>query len=121
MPLHLTAKDITKQRLPDLNLGPYKTKSDSRHNIEFRQCLGEWTGFEREVRRIFLSQIWPSYVLAYHPGPQEGHPHDIHHEHVYCGDEISVVGRFSQHIGQVMSAVFQNLGMDIHMGDFRTT
>jgi hypothetical protein len=38
-------------------------------------------------------------------------------EQVAVGDEISVVGRFQQHVGQVMSAVYQSLGMDIRMGD----
>ena len=77
--------------------------------------------FERDVRQNFVSQNWPADSLACTFGPQERRPHDIYYEHMYCGDEITVVGRFGQHLGQTMSAVFLNLGMDIHFGDFKTT
>lgn len=115
MPLNLTTRNLTEQGLPTLLYGPQKATSRSLHPEEFRACLGEWTLFERDVRRSFLSQQWRADVLAYYPDPQERHPHDVYHEQVYCGDEFSIVGRFGQNVGQVMSAVFQNLGMNIRL------
>lgn len=45
-------------------------------------------------------------------------PLDMSTDQVVCANEIGVVGRFHQHIGQVMTCVGRDLGMQLRFGDW---
>jgi hypothetical protein len=42
-------------------------------------------------------------------------------EQVFCGDEHGVQGRFQERVGQVMTGVFTDQGMDLSFGDFKAS
>ena len=45
-------------------------------------------------------------------------PEDMAEDQVICANETGVVGRFQQHIGQVMTCVGHDVGMNLHFGDW---
>lgn len=119
--LFLNSKDLARSPLPNLNFGKEKTISSSLHPLEYRQKLVYWSRFEPLVRETIDQLDLPEEILDIWNHPELVGPNNIHgREHVQCGDEISIVGRFNQHVGQVLSAVFQTLGWDIKFADFKT-
>ncbi|PGH13628.1 hypothetical protein AJ80_06260 [Polytolypa hystricis UAMH7299] len=118
MAVELTARHLVCSSFPRLLYGPAQTKSDSVQPLEFRGTLGYWSEFESEVRESTLSQIWTNEVLD-HESTSPGRCY-LSQEHYACGDEYSVQGRFGQNLGQVMSAVFKALNLDIRIGDCKT-
>ena len=114
-----TGQDLTTQRIPDLRRNGYGTGSVAIHALEFRGTLGYWTRFESEVRQVFNLQQWTANTLSFSPAhPDSNH---VYFEQLNCGDEHSVVARFGQQVGQIMTSVAQDLNIDIRFGDFKTT
>src|SRR5277367_4230397 len=114
-----TGQSLTTQRIPDLRRNDCGTESSALHRIEFRGTLGHWTRFESEVRQVFNSQQWTANTLSF--SPIQPDPNHVYFEQLNCGDEHSVVARFGQQIGHIMTSVAQDLNIDIRFGDFKTT
>jgi len=49
------------------------------------------------------------------------HPNNAQVEQILCGDEHSVVARFGQQVGHVMTCVAQDLRCDLRFGDWKST
>ncbi|GKZ37058.1 hypothetical protein AbraIFM66950_008448 [Aspergillus brasiliensis] len=121
MPDIVTAQSSLKERLPNLLLGNNRTTSSALHQVEFIGRLTEWENFEEDVIRDYRMQDWgPNKVLDYKP---HGFVtiSSLRNEHVAVGDEMGVQGRWQQHICQVMSSIFHAQGLDLTLGDFRTS
>lgn len=119
--LFLNSEALVQSPLPKLNLGLNKTRNQSLRPLEYRQKLIYWSGFEPLVRETLDQLDLPDEILDLRNHPDIVGPNNIRgNEHVHCGDEISVVGRFQQNVGQVLSAIFQSLNWDIRFADFRT-
>lgn len=59
-------------------------------------------------------------VLDYAPSQHDYHSDLTANEQLLCGDEHSVVARFDQNIGHVMTSVIRSCRhIDIHFGDFK--
>lgn len=116
----LKARGMLKERCPDLALGQYKTFSSALHKITFVGTLKYWNGFETAVKNACKAIDWRNYGanLSHRP---KGNPGDAHlsHEHVVCGDETGVQGRFESNVGQIVSAVFKAMNQPITFGDYK--
>lgn len=120
----LTAHDLIQQPLPSIKRGPYMTKNDSTQNIYFHSTLGEWRNFEREVREAVLEIPWGDNppALAYTPSRKDrDNPNHVWHEQLFCGDGHSVVGRFGQIAGHVMTSVCRSIGGQIRFADYKAS
>ncbi|KAJ9223709.1 hypothetical protein DTO271D3_8055 [Paecilomyces variotii] len=52
---------------------------------------------------------------------REPNENSLHHEHYVCGEEISVNGRYTNNVLQVMSAVAKELGFPVRFGDWNAS
>ncbi|KZF26200.1 hypothetical protein L228DRAFT_242633 [Xylona heveae TC161] len=114
----LRAQDFISSRLPDLLTGSSQTTSLSTHDLEFKATLVHWTAFENEVRSTFRSTPWSAEILGY---AAQNRQSSLDREQIICGDESSIVGRFNQHVGQVMGSVFRTLDISLWFGDYRAS
>lgn len=123
MAINLTSKDLVKQRLPHLKPAPHETRNESTQNIYFRSTLGQWNGFEMQVRQNFLATRWGDNppTLAYAPPNSHKIPEHTFYEQLFCGDEHSVVARFGQNAGHVMTSVFRSLGIPYRFADYKAS
>jgi len=115
------AEQIVHQRLPDLARGPSNTTGSAlRHRFVGR--LQQWVRFEEDVWNACTMYDWGAHreIMSHRPSGIPGRSH-LSHEHVWCGDEHGVQGRFEQHIGQVMSAIFGSYELNLVFGDFRAS
>lgn len=120
-PCSLTGKTLIQQRIPDLLSTDHHTTSDSTHKLGFVSTLGYWSRFERDARQHFLSVNWNSTILDYAPDDHDDNPYHVKNEQLFCGDEHSVVARFGQNVGHVMTSVIRACkGADIRFGDFKS-
>lgn len=110
---------VVKLRLPDLRKAPNTTTSDSTQNLEFTSSLCYWSEFEKEVRNCVLSQIWGSGIRDHQLKEHLNTSYFYQNEFYFCGDEMSVQGRFAHRLGRVMGAVFFALRKDVKFGDFK--
>ncbi|KAJ5348216.1 uncharacterized protein N7506_001469 [Penicillium brevicompactum] len=118
--VQVTAKSLVQSELPTLQIDSTRltTHPSIQDKVYLRQ-LCQWDKFERDARMHFESQQFSENVLGY-TGPEP--ESDISRKEVFlCGDESSVVGRFGQHVGHVMTTVFQNAESlhDVSFGDFK--
>ncbi|KAL8944839.1 MAG: hypothetical protein Q9211_000446 [Gyalolechia sp. 1 TL-2023] len=115
-----TSKQLAESRLPDIRCSDEQTHSSSRSRHTFIGIMAKWETFEKEVRATFDNEAWPTHAITWR------HPHDRLQEYfsiftverVKCANEIGVVGRFQQQVGHVMTAVGEDLGMDLSFGDW---
>ena len=89
------ADQILKQPLPPLKTGPHTTQSPAIHPTIFVGRLGEWNGFEAEVRRAIDRRRWRNIAISY---AQAG-------EYVHVGDEHGVQGRIQERVGEIVSHI----------------
>ena len=54
-------------------------------------------------------------------GMQEPSNAHISWEQVFCGDKHGVQRRFQERVGQVMTGIFTDQGMDLGFGDFKAS
>ncbi|WEW56990.1 hypothetical protein PRK78_002449 [Emydomyces testavorans] len=116
----LQAKHLVCSNLPDLHYGTDLAGSSTTHGLEYQGVLGYWAEFESQVRSSFLSQTWAQDTLTHEDTSKDPGRLSLSKEHYACGNKYSVQGRFAQNVGQVMSAVFESLGMNILFGDSKT-
>ena len=114
----LRARDLVKQRLPDLRVGPGKTKNSALHHLVFAGTLEEWPNFEEHVWRACRNHAWGPRILA-HQSTGRPKTYIPTRELVAVGDEHGLQGRFDQHVGQVMSGILESEGIDLVFGDFK--
>ncbi|KAL1979308.1 hypothetical protein VTN96DRAFT_6228 [Rasamsonia emersonii] len=120
-PCSLTGKTLIQQRIPDLLSTDHHTTSGSTHKLGFASTLGYWSRFERDARQHFLSVNWNSTILDYAPDDHDDNSCHVKNEQLFCGDEHSVVARFGQNVGHVMTSVIRACkGADIRFGDFKS-
>lgn len=104
-----TSQEIVHDRLPDLRYGKFQTKHASVSPFTFSgQCL-LWDGFETEVRRMLLSFQWSAEALDAHLS--NSNPKHLINEFFEIGNELSLSGRFVQHVLHAMTAVGTDLGI----------
>ena len=121
-PRSLTGEDLVQRSIPNLLTTEYRTTSDSTQELYFTSTLGYWSLFERDARRHFSSIRWNDIVLDYSPDRRDNHSDHITNEQLLCGDEHSVVARFGQNIGHVMTSVIRSCRRrDMRFGDFKAT
>lgn len=116
MSIPLTSREILRQPLPDIVVGLNHTQSSAIHNIKYVGRLGSWTNFKQEVVETFETTNWsPQPIL---PNLSLG---PLASEHILCGDETGLQGRFNERIGQVLGVVFEINHIDFVFGDFKST
>ncbi|RJE25698.1 hypothetical protein PHISCL_01961 [Aspergillus sclerotialis] len=116
----LTGMDLVREKIPDLLRTAHHTESDSTHKLGFTQTLGDWGRFERDARRNFLSVPWNETVLDYIPDQHGYTEYHVRNEQLVCGDEHSVVARFGQNVGHVMTSVIRScMPLNIHSSDYK--
>ncbi|GLB05897.1 hypothetical protein AtubIFM57258_001190 [Aspergillus tubingensis] len=117
----LDARTLVCSPIPNLLEGPSTTTSVTTQDLEYKAKLIHWNTFEKEVRQVFDSIHWDQQreILAYAPANSSNSPNNTWNEQLFCGDEHSVVARFNQNVGHVMTSVFQSLGLSSRFGDFK--
>ena len=111
-PRAFTFRDVVKERLPDIVRGEHRTHSISGSRTNYVGPFNEWGSFEKEVRATSqeLMVSFPAElqdIMMYEQPTTE--QFSFGNELVVCGNEIGVSGRFTQHLGQVMSSIAQRL------------
>ncbi|KAJ5206559.1 hypothetical protein N7491_002826 [Penicillium cf. griseofulvum] len=120
MSMPVTSADMLQRPLPDINVGPNCTQSDAIHHIKYVGPLRPWATFKPEVIATFQNTNWSpvplstSFVNSPTLGPLET-------EHILCGDETGLQGRFEERVGQVLGVVFEVNQIDLVFGDFKCT
>lgn len=104
--------------MPEILEAKYKTKTASLSEFKFSGIYSPWHGFEDEVRQTFLSLRWSNSLLSAHR--TNPHPNDLIHETFLVGDDLSLSGRFVQHVLRVMTAVARDLNIPVRFGDHKT-
>ncbi|KAN0075730.1 hypothetical protein V8E54_007000, partial [Elaphomyces granulatus] len=112
---------VVREPCPILNIGHNKTRSSAIHGLLYIGQLRPWANFEASdhlLAAACASVNWRHFgsILAHRP-TNAGAAH-LSHEHVVCGDETGVQGRFQANIDQVISAVFQATGRQVAFGDY---
>lgn len=104
--VEVTAASLVESELPDLQSGgPNRTKPSAIQSDEYLRKICNWDQFEYNARKHYLETQLSGDVLGY-TGP--GGAFDMSRNEVFlCGDESSVVARFGQNVGHVMTKVFQ--------------
>lgn len=116
-----TCEDILSRSIPPLqNKQHLRTSSEALHSIRFKGALSKWEGFSDEVSDFFAKQRpnMPDHVLSFCANSDYEMP-KLHEEQVYCGDELSVSGRFSQNVLHPVTAVAPLLNINARFGDFK--
>ena len=113
-----TARDMTRQRLPNFIKAEYHTVFESKSPMSFTGRLWQWRGFEDQVRETFDAQRWGKSIISARLAQPD--QNDISHEMFHCGDELSLSGRFVQNALHVMTAIGRDLNYKIHFGDYKT-
>jgi hypothetical protein len=88
-------RQLIEDRLPDPIPGPSMTTTNALHDLHFCATLGLWDSFEMNVRDTSSSIVLPDNVLSCAPLPAHLSPFHLSNEQVFCGNEISVQGRFA--------------------------
>jgi hypothetical protein len=116
------AKAVLKERCPDLARSPHATNSSAIHDIDFLGTLYPWMNFEVDVKTSCATFDWTKLglVLSHKPKGEPGAAY-LSHEHVVCGDETGVQGRFQNNVGQVLSAAFRAAGQPLVFGDYKAS
>ncbi|KAJ5608928.1 hypothetical protein N7528_009495 [Penicillium herquei] len=107
----LTSREILEAPLPDLRRALNKTRSSALKDLHFVGHIEHWRSFEHEVEEAFERHRFRTN--AFHPAPTNNPLDPIHNEFFQVADEHGLQGRFCQHVGQILSAVFQseNIGL----------
>lgn len=114
----VTPKVALEERLPDLVLAQSRTNSSAIHRIDYIGPLTPWPDFHENVETSFRNyRGWRKRQLDLRPIGQPK-PHSLLKEHVRVANELGVQGRWQQHIGQVMSGVFQAQDHQLTFTDF---
>ncbi|PLB45710.1 hypothetical protein P170DRAFT_478653 [Aspergillus steynii IBT 23096] len=109
-----------QEPLSNLLVGPGHTISDATHQKYFLGPLKPWTSFDADVRARSDTTHWSSHVLLFRHRYQTPAA-SLKIEHVRCGDETGVQGRFVANVGQVLSAACAASNTDLRFGDFKAT
>lgn len=117
-----TAKTVVKQSCPNLALGLNRTSSSAFHVKDFVGTLCQWTNFEVDVENTCSSFNWTPLraILSHRPKGTPGVAY-LSNEHVVCGDETGVQGRFQNNVGQVISAALRAAGQSVAFGDYKAS
>lgn len=110
--------DILAQKLPNiLQHESNKTASSALHELRFKGELGHWQSFEREVLDFYNKTKIPNPVLSYRPHPFS----EVHlvNERIFCGDELSVSGRFTQNALHPVATIACLMNLGMRVGDFK--
>lgn len=114
----LKARDILRSAIPDLRTERYHTTSNAIHALDYRADLRPWVNFLNDVWDHSHRTNWQSHgaVLAHRP---KGHipSHSLTTEQLWVGNEMGVLGRFNQNVGQAVSGACRAFGLDISFGD----
>lgn len=110
-----TSRDLTKAAVPNIKWAPNRTETESVAGLRYVGTLSKWKDFEQDVRATFNTHTWSSTELAW-----KNNPAPLDSDNVRCGNETGVVGRFQQHIGQVMTTVGLHTGMKLYFGDWHS-
>ncbi|KAJ5895329.1 hypothetical protein N7495_007020 [Penicillium taxi] len=99
MSISITSTDLLQQSLPSINIGPNFTQSSAIHNIQYIGPLRRWATFKNEVTTTFQNMNWSPVPLSVTlvNAPIHG---PLSNEHIRCGDEIGLQGRFDERVGQ---------------------
>ena len=113
---------VVKSPIPDLRIGPYKTESHALHDQVFMGRVIDWESFEAEAMSFCQQTDWNAVkrVIAYKPGPNISKSHTFF-EHFVCADDIGVQGRLNHHVGQVLTSICKETGVDISFGTYKAS
>lgn len=110
------AKQIVEGPLPQLQVGPFFTKSNAIQQITYTGALVEWSDFLGLVESKHLSQRWERTPRT---SRHANGPHTFERERIHIGDEQGLHGRFQQAIGHALGAVLEAKSVDLYFGDFK--
>ncbi|PGG95151.1 hypothetical protein AJ79_10225 [Helicocarpus griseus UAMH5409] len=120
----LTAEDVTlRPIIKYCDKTKRHVQSSSFHGLWYVGELEIWTGFENEVRKNFAGIEWKDHptILAYEPGEDVSKLHLHAGDHFICGEELSISGRWVQHVLHPMSAVGKEPKYNMVFGDWKAT
>ncbi|KAL3480518.1 hypothetical protein BJX99DRAFT_254508 [Aspergillus californicus] len=114
------AREVIRERLPDLAVGPKTTTSSSLKDIHFVGTLEPWQSFETEALKTYQATLWKTLntTIKY---CSQGNPAAIDGEYFLCGSEGGVQARMQANLSQVMSAICATSGVDLAFGDYHAT
>ena len=115
------AKQVVEEAVADLQIGPAKTTSLALHDLRFVGPLVPWKNFKNDVRDTYQNASWEEHqaILKHRPKGTTG-IHRVERELLFCGNELSVQGRFMQNIGQIMSVISSAMGQNLVFGDINS-
>jgi hypothetical protein len=111
----MTTTDLLEP-LPDLNTGPRRTTTSAIRRVKCVGRLAPWASFKQEAMQTFENTAWAPNPLAIRL-PNTPLLGDLAQEHVRCGSENGLKGRFQERVGQTLGAIFDANGIDLHFGD----
>ncbi|KAK2768454.1 hypothetical protein FQN54_000309 [Arachnomyces sp. PD_36] len=117
-----TCQDILSHSIPELlRDDKLRTSSEALHRIQFCGELSRWESFEEEVQRFFRDQVpqLPPYVISLRPDPKHHPAAEFYNELVFCGDELSISGRFSQNVLHPVTVASSQMAFNVRFGDFQ--
>ncbi|KAJ5608126.1 hypothetical protein N7537_004745 [Penicillium hordei] len=120
MSIPVTSTDLLQQALPGIIIGPNFTRSNAIHDIRYVGPLRRWATFNNEATATFQNTNWSPVPLSSSlvNSPTLG---PLANEHIRCGDETGLQGRFDERVGQVLGAIFDVNNIDLVFGDFKCT
>ncbi|KAK2757285.1 hypothetical protein FQN54_004799 [Arachnomyces sp. PD_36] len=116
-----TTQDLLYQSLPPLQEHEtHKTTSDALHSIKFQGSLGHWASFQDEVQHYchWKCHRIPHKILSCRLPPSQGES-TLQDEMVWCGDETSVSGRFTQNVLHNVTAISREAKVKTSFGDYK--
>lgn len=115
------AKQVVEEAVADLQIGPVKTTSVALHDLRFVGPLVPWQNFKNDVRNTYQNTSWGEHQANLKHRPKGTTIfHHVERELVFCGNELSVQGRFMQNIGQIMSVISSAMGQNLVFGDINS-
>ena len=118
----MRAPAVLQQRCPDLRLSMNHTTTGALHLTSFVGTLEHWSDFKTDVLNAMRSaRLHQSrYILDYRGAGLPGQA-NLKHEHVYCGDETGVQGRWQANVGAAVSAAFKACDENMAYADYKAS
>ncbi|OJJ38819.1 hypothetical protein ASPWEDRAFT_89636, partial [Aspergillus wentii DTO 134E9] len=114
-------REVMESSIPDLAIGPGKTRSNALHREVFVGQIRDWTTFNHEITQFYHGIDWRHHqkVISYKPGTNAS-TSNIFRARLSCGDEADVQCRFNSNVAIYMSPICDAAGVDITFGSFKT-
>ena len=130
-----SGKDLVLASLPRLETTQYRTREpsippstgSSSSQSRWNGDIAHWVGFEREVLEAFEARmprddhdllLLPQHLNLNNLTTDESY---VGVEHLLCGEEKGVEGRFNHQVSHVMTCVAKDNGIPLRFGDWKAS